>query len=218
MLPGQKISIIDEMGVNYLTLISQINKKEVVLEIISQSEFNNELPITVTVALGLTKFSKMEEVIRRITELGASQFIGVEMERSNLRLNKLPPLKIDRWELIVKEAAEQSGRSQLMKISPFQSFPSFLEESSHYDVCMFAYEESGRQNNFSLKTLLKQSNYRSLLVLVGPEGGIAEKEAQLLLERGFQAVGLGPRILRCETAPLYLMSVISLMKEFIDEG
>ena len=68
------------------------------------------------------------------------------------------------------------------------------------------------------------NNVGQLLCELGPtfankvEGGIAEKEAQLLLERGFQAVGLGPRILRCETAPLYLMSVISLMKEFIDEG
>ncbi|MGD9604602.1 MAG: 16S rRNA (uracil(1498)-N(3))-methyltransferase [Bacilli bacterium] len=218
MTINSRVIVIDENAVTYETKIINISKNDIILEIINEKQVNNELPIDVTIAFGLTKYPKIEEVIRRITELGAKKFVAVEMERSNLRLNKLPQLKNNRWELIVKEASEQSERTKLMEIAPFLSFQSFVEQSSNYDLRLFAYEESGKQKDYSFKNTLEQFKGKSILVLVGPEGGITELEAKTLITNGFTAVGLGSRILRCETAPLYLMSVISFIKEFSHES
>ena len=218
MKVSDKIMVIDDEENSYETIINRIDKNQVILDILNSSKSHSELPINVTIAFGLTKYSKMEEVIRRITELGAFEFVGVEMERSNVRLDRLPLLKTERWELIVKEASEQSGRTKLMKITPFLPFSSLLQKSSSFDLCLFADEEKGKQNDLSLKTILNEFKGKSLLVLIGPEGGISDQERNLLWNHQFQAVGLGPRILRCETAPLYVMSAISFSKEFSNEN
>ena len=74
---------------------------------------------------------------------------------------------------------------------------------------LFAYEEAGRNNVHNLKEMILKSKNKKIVVLVGPEGGISDKEVKLLEDNGFISVGLGPRILRTETAPLYVMSAIS---------
>lgn len=215
---GDVVIAIDEEGFLYQATIHAMNKNQVTLKILEKKTDNRELPCKVTMAMGLTKMQKLEEVIRRITELGASQFIGVEMKYSIIRLNKINDIKYDRWKTIVKEASEQSERNQLMNILPLTTFSSFLLLSKNYDLCLYAYEEFGKQKNIDFKQLLDQFNGKSILVLVGPEGGISPEEVNLLDHHGFKAIGLGPRILRCETAPLYIMSAISYSKEFFNEG
>ena len=94
-------------------------------------------------------------------------------------------------------------------ICNLQEFKEFIKNFSDFDVKLFAYEEAGRNNIFNLKQKIKEGTGKRIVVLVGPEGGISENEVKLLESNGFISVGLGPRILRTETAPLYVMSAIS---------
>ena len=99
-----------------------------------------------------------------------------------------------------------------MEITPSISFNDLLKLNKEYDLCLFAYEESGRNDDFHFKSFLKQIKGKEnskILVVIGPEGGFSNDEAKKLLLNGFKAIGLGPRILRTETAPLYVMSAIS---------
>lgn len=218
MKEESQVYVCDEDEHVYLCEIIKILEKEVILNIINKIEKKVEMDVLVTIAFGLTKREKQEEVLRRITELGASGFVNVEMERSVVKVKEVKNSKLERMNLIVKEASEQSHRSKLMKVFDVKSFKDFLEFSKEYDLKLYAYEEAGRSNNYSFKNILKDFKGKSLIVLVGPEGGISQKEVELLEKNNFQAIGLGPRILRCETAPLYVMSAISYELELGNES
>jgi 16S rRNA (uracil1498-N3)-methyltransferase len=218
MQPGMAVEAADEGGNVYACVIEQMTSNQVILKIEKKLDRNTELPWDVTIAMGLTKFPKQEEVLRRITELGAAGFVSVEMARSVLKLAFASEGKLDRMALIVKEASEQSLRNKLLKVFSITSFKGFLEMSKNFDLCLYAYEERGKADDFSLKRILQKFNGRSILFLTGPEGGISPQEAEELDQSGFHAVGLGPRILRCETAPLYAMAVISYEAELKNES
>ncbi len=218
MQPGMAVEAADETGNVYACIIDQLATNQVILKIEKKLDRNTELPWEVTIAMGLTKFPKQEEVLRRIVELGAAGFVPVEMARSMVKAKVTPGAKLDRMALIVKEASEQSLRNKLLLVLPITSFKSFLEMSKNFDLCLYAYEERGKTDDFSLKGILKRFSGRSILFLTGPEGGISPQEAERLDQSGFHAVGLGPRILRCETAPLYAMCAISYEAELKNES
>lgn len=199
----------------YLCEITSFLSDAVELSVLERIEKDAELSVDVTIAQGIVRREKTEEVIRRITELGAHKYIPVTMERSIVKIKEKGNSKLERQKSIIKEACEQSHRNRLMEISDVMSFKELLNEKSNYDLCLFAYEESGRENNYNLMKYLKEFplNSKNILVLVGPEGGFSEKEVALLEKNNFKAVGLGPRILRTETAPLYIMSVIAYQIE-----
>lgn len=183
----------------------------VVLQMIEEVTKKVELDIEVTIALGLVRREKTEEVLRRITELGANEFVSVEMERSIVQLKNKSKQdhKLDRMRMIVKEASEQSHRTRLLEVLDVKTFKEFLNYAKQFDLCLYAYEESGRDDNYNLKKYLQEWKGKKLLVLIGPEGGISSKEVGLLNQNQFFSIGLGPRILRAETAPLYVMAAIS---------
>ncbi|MEC5422208.1 16S rRNA (uracil(1498)-N(3))-methyltransferase [Virgibacillus sp. C22-A2] len=171
-----------------------------------------ELPIDVTIAQGLPKGDKFDFVLQKGTELGANAFIPFQAERSivvwdSKKMNK----KMERFTKIVKEASEQSHRNRIPFIHPTMSIDELLKESENYDVKIFAYEEEAKVSNYhSFGTVIENvlENQR-LFVCIGPEGGFTAKEAELLKAEDFSPVRLGPRILRTETAALYVLASIS---------
>lgn len=111
----------------------------------------------------------------------------------------------------MKEAAEQSHRSEIPDVYAPVSFKQLLAMSNDYDVCLVAYEEEAKQgekSNFA-QALAKLESGQKLLLVFGPEGGLSEEEISALREHTFVACSLGPRILRTETAPLYALSAAS---------
>jgi hypothetical protein len=106
-----------------------------------------------------------------------------------------------------KEAAEQSHRLKIMEVKNVVTWKNFLSQSKDYDLCLYAYEASPKDD--SLKQLLRNKTYKNILVLVGPEGGISDKEVEDLKKNNFLPISLGPRILRTQVAPLYVMSALS---------
>lgn len=206
---GEFVEVCDENQNVYLAKIIEFTKDVVILQITNKVDANVELNTNITIGLGLTKASKVEEVIRRITELGASGFIPVEMRYSTVRIDKGNNLKQQRLETIVKEASEQSKRTKLMKVYEPITLDQLLKNLTNYEVLVYAYEDLASDSKNKLKNIISTFKNKNVLILVGPEGGFSKEEVSKLNGLGFIAVGLGPRILRLETAPLYLMSAIS---------
>lgn len=171
-----------------------------------------ELPVDVTIAQGLPKGDKLELVLQKGTELGASTFIPVQAERSVVVWDtKKTEKKLQRYSKIVKEASEQSHRNKLPHINPVTTTDKLIKESVAYDMKLFAYEEEAKTADFqSFGTIIDKLEVGNrVLVCIGPEGGFSEKEANDLKQNGFLSVRLGPRILRTETAALYVLASIS---------
>ncbi|MDE5976955.1 MAG: 16S rRNA (uracil(1498)-N(3))-methyltransferase [Turicibacter sp.] len=216
MQVGDQIIVCNNEKVCYLSTLKQIDGQEVQVTLDSIIEGQTELPIEVTIAHGLPKGDKFEWVIQKATECGVNELIPLNMERSVVKLDaKKASKKVERWNKIAKEAAEQSHRQMIPCVRDVYSLKQLLDQSSNYDVCLFAYEEIAKQGQLSqLKQSLNEIQKKSkVLVIIGPEGGISEKEEALLHQSGFKPCALGPRILRTETAPIYILSAISYALE-----
>ena len=204
---GERVLVCDEIN-TYLCSIDSITS-DVTLSILETYYDNNELNIDVTVAHGLVRREKMEEVIRRLVELGCNSYIPVDMKRSVV---KFKDINISRLEKIVKEAAEQSQRVKLMELSEVIPFKQLLSLIHNFDLVLFAHV--GNKDQVNLFNELKDFKNKKILVIVGPEGGFDDKEVEVLENyNNLKTVSLGKRILRTETAPLFIMSVLGFLGE-----
>lgn len=200
--------IVCDNSLSWLVEIETFTNDTVIATIIEQLDEKKELPVNVTIAHGVVRREKMEEVINKITQLGASFYLPVNMEFCNVKFNdeKLDR-KMERMNKIAKEASEQSHRTHLLEVLKPITFKDFISQKSNYDLCLYAYEVTSKDR--SLKEILQTKKYQNILILVGPEGGISEKEVSILNEAKFIPISLGPRILRTEVAPTYILSAIS---------
>lgn len=212
MQAGSQVSCVDEDGHVYLCSLPdpQVAKLEIIEEIIE----NHELDVYVRLIYGLPKLDKFEMVIQKCTELGVSEIVPFLSQRSLIRTDeKRFAKKKERLEKIVKEACEQSKRERLVKITEPMDLKAVLQLPA--DFKLVAYEESSKQGECqNFEACLKQLKPNSVLnIVVGPEGGFDQSEVDALVEQDYLACSLGTRILRSETAPLYMMSVIGFYCE-----
>ncbi len=196
---------------SYIAKITYFDEEVVKLELIEKLEGNPELPINVTIAHGLVNREKKEETIQKITQLGAVKYIPVLMKKSIVKIVKEKEQKqTERLQKIAKEASEQSHRIKELIVENPITFKELLKRSNEYDACLFASTvEDAKSTTF--KQVLKNASIKNILVLVGPEAGIDQAEIDIL--KGWIPITLGPRILRTEVAPLYIMAAISYEKE-----
>jgi len=206
--------LVGDNSKTYLAEIKSLSNTLVTFEIIEERTGNFEMPVFVTIFQGYPKGDKLEDVIKHGTELGASEFIPTIMKRSVFKLEpKKKASKLERFNKIAKEAAEQSFRTIIPSVPDIK----YLKEINFdgYDVKILCYEESAKQgeaSNFkaAVKNLKKGDK---VAVLIGPEGGIDDSEVEYLESKGFVPCALGPRILRTETAIFYALSTISYEME-----
>ncbi|WP_027407851.1 16S rRNA (uracil(1498)-N(3))-methyltransferase [Anoxybacteroides tepidamans] len=212
MNEGDTVICCDEKGHAALCEIERISSENLTLRIIKWVEEQRELPVRIYIAHGLPKADKFELVVQKGTELGAFSFIPLLSARSVVKWEeKKAGKKLDRWKKIAKEAAEQSQRTRIPDIYEPMTIEQLIEFAKAMDHCVVAYEEEAKQGETSvLRSILCQMKPgESLLVVFGPEGGFSEHEIRLLHDCGFLLCGLGPRILRTETAPLYVLAAAS---------
>lgn len=218
MVPGDQFSVVDTEGRVAICEINEINPEYVEATILSEIEEKRELPIQVTIGSGLLKGDKFDIVIQKGTELGAYSFLPFSSDRVVVKLDqKKKDKRVERWQKIAKEAAEQSERNIIPIVETPCSFKELIKLSEKYDTKIVAYEEQGRENDTkSFPASLQDLKIGdSLLMLFGPEGGFSEEEISILQSNGFILCGLGPRILRAETAPLYALASISFYFELL---
>lgn len=199
--------------------IVKISENEVIAKVVQWLEGEIELPVSVSIVSGLPKGDKLEWIIQKGTELGAFKFIPFIAARSVVKWDeKKGGKKLVRWNKIAKEAAEQSHRTMIPEVSSPVSIKELIKLSEGYNVKLIAYEEEAREGESSVltKNLQSMTKGQTILAVFGPEGGLTESEVALLKEHGFLTCGLGPRILRTETAPLYLLSAVSYHFELME--
>lgn len=175
------------------------------LKIESIEEENNELNKEIIVALGLVKEQKMDLILQKLTELGVTKIIPVNMERSIVKLdNKKEEKKLQRWNMICKEASEQSKRNIVPEVTNIMNLKELINIKTDLKLVCSVSEKDNMIYDY-----IEKENYNSILLIIGPEGGISLKEEQYLKENNFQLVSFGNLVLRVETACIYILSVLN---------
>ena len=202
---GEKIEVVNE-GVVYLAQINRFKPLEI--DVIRRLKENNELPNKIILIAALLKGDKMDLVLQKATELGVSEIVLLQTERTVVRFKKDDrDIKLERFSKILKEAAEQSRRSVIPHLYRIISFDQLRDVDA--DIKMIAYEEEAGPTNSFNKIVESIKPGKKVALLIGPEGGFAEHEVEIALHHGYKKVSLGKRILRAETASFYALSVIA---------
>ncbi len=205
--PGTKIAVLDGSGQEWPAALTELGKTKAAAQLREPFTPETEPNVQVMVAQALPKVGeKMEQVLQRCTEIGASGFSVYSSERSLLHLTGERQEKRQvRWSAIVKTAAEQAHRAILPSLSISGELRDVLATASGYDLALLAYEG---ETDTLLKSALasRETPPKRILVIVGPEGGFSDTEIKAARKAGVQTVSLGPRILRTETAALVMVS------------
>ena len=214
---NDKVYVVFNNEVKYICNIIDNNIDKVLITPYEQVNGSNELPTKITVAIPPLKNDKIEYLIQKLTELGVSNIILFNSERNIAKIKKdKVDSKLNRWNKIIKEAAEQSKRNIIPDITYVDSLKELVSFSENYNYKVVAYEkESVNEDNVNLKRLLNSDlNNKDVIAVFGSEGGLSEQEIDNLIDGNFDVIGLGKRILRAETAPLYCVSCVSYFSEF----
>lgn len=210
---GNKLTICntDDMK-DYLCEITKLNEEYVECQIKEELETNVESNIKVTIMQGLPKADKMELIIQKSVELGAFDIIPIEMKRCIVKLNeKEKNKKLQRWQKISEVAAKQCGRNIIPTIKSIINLKNICNLLNEYDIVLIAYE---KEKETTLKQVLNEIKQGydgkkiKIAIIIGPEGGIAPEEVEMLQENGAKSITLGKRILRTETVALNVLSII----------
>lgn len=197
--------------------ILKIEKDFVLCEILSIEPNQYELPVHASIIQALPKGEKLELIIQKGTELGASSFFLYQAERSIVKWNKQrAPKRMIRFNKIIKEAAEQSCREIIPTLHEPANLEEIIKATKDYSVKLIAYEEEAKKDKSvsgfaeELKKLKKDDK---VAFFIGPEGGFTSHEIDVLKAANFMPVKLGNRILRTETASFYVLSSLSYQLE-----
>lgn len=209
-----EVVLVFDDGIKYLAKVTNSMAHE--LEIIEALPDQVELPVKVTIASGFPKGDKLDTIAQKVTELGASALWGYPADWSVVKWDgKKLAKKEDKLAKIVLGAAEQSKRNVVPEVHLFEQKAEFLKSLSSFDHIFIVYEETAKAGQ--LATLAREVKEvkpgAKLLFIFGPEGGISPAEITQFEAAGAIKVGLGPRIMRTETAPLYALSAISYALE-----
>lgn len=194
---------------SYLCKIIELEESFVKCDIVNAIEESRESNIEVTIFQGLPKADKMELIIQKSVELGVYDITPVEMARCVVKLNDKDKIKkIERWNKISEVAAKQSQRDIIPKINNIIKISELANIISQYDGIILAYE---KEKDYTIKQelqKLKMQNAQKIGIVIGPEGGLEEKEVEMLKNNGASVITLGKRILRTETVALNVLSNI----------
>ena len=206
--PGDDVILCDTEGSDYKCRIVKSTKEEVEAEVVEVVPCISEPDVKVSVLCGLPKGSdKTDYIIQKCVEAGAYEICFFKSDRCVAKIgDDGREKKMERWNRISEEAAKQSGRGIIPKVSWIGEYSEALNQANQKDLALFCYETGDRE---SVKDVLDSaSGLNSVAVITGPEGGFAQFEADLAKALNFRICSLGDRILRCETAPVVALSAI----------
>lgn len=206
MASGEKIEVCDMQKNLYTCELNGFFEGYVTAKVLEQDRADTEPKCFIRLYQALAKGDKMETIIQKSIECGACEIVPFSSERCVVKLDKKDEQKkIDRWQKIAEGASKQSGRGMIPAVKNVLSFKELL--NSLEGVVLFCYEG---EDTVSIKEALQKTKIEGdVSVIIGSEGGFSQREAEQLKEAGAISVGLGKRILRCETAPTFALACIS---------
>ncbi len=195
--PGDTVELFDGTGMGYRARILDMASKRVSFTVEETYALSTESPTHITLAQGVLKDRKMDDLIRQLTEIGIDCWMPFHAARSVPQpRGKRQEKRVARWEKIAIEAVKQCRRGCIPEIRPFDSLKAVLATSESFDGKLLFWEETNHAFSPPQKPM------KRIMIIIGPEGGLDAEEVRLAKEHGFLTAGLGPRILRAETATL----------------
>lgn len=205
--PGEQVVLCGPDGLEYTGTVTALLPGRVEFSVSEGAPSKAEPDLAVTLFVGYPKQGKLEEIIRHSVELGVSRIVPF-FSRYCVAAPKKEDVKNERYNRIAAEAAKQAGRAVLPRVEmPLARFSDVCGALAGYDKALFFYEGGGEP----LRAVLAPGSARTLALITGSEGGFSPEEAGAAAAAGAVTVGLGPRILRCETAPLAALTAAMLL-------
>lgn len=202
---GDELTLCDGCGTDFSGVIEDVGVGQYTVKILSQEPSRSEPDVQCTVYMAFAKSDKFEHVIQKATELGAVRIVGFPSARCVSKPDERIAKKLERWQKIAASAAEQSGRGRIPVVSVVKSYAEAVQSAAQADAKFFFYEN---ERTVSLRSALSGSTPATVSLMTGPEGGFERSEVAQAEAAGLQVCSLGPRILRCETAPLCALSAV----------
>lgn len=214
---GERLLLLDNSGDEVLAVVANSSKASVDVHLLERRPGRSEPAVHITLCQGMLKSTRFEWILEKGTELGVCVFSPIICRRSMAGLEDVGSSKIQRWQRIIQEAAEQSGRSRLPQLLPIRTLAEALEDITPDALVIMPWEE---ERALALREALHASihthenvgatlavarshrNPSYIVIFMGPEGGLTAEEVALAQRHGVQVVTLGDRILRAETAAI----------------
>jgi 16S rRNA (uracil1498-N3)-methyltransferase len=212
---GEQLMLLDNSGDEVLASVTKSNRASVEVQVLDRRAGKSESPVRIILCQGLLKSARFEWVLEKGTELGVAVFAPILCRRSMAGLEDTGSSKQQRWQRIIQEAAEQCGRSRLPELLPARPLMHALNDILPGALALMPWEEEhGQTLREALVPALNRGDPQPVTVVlfIGPEGGLMVEEVTLAQRYGVQVVSLGQRILRAETAAL--ATIANVMYEF----
>ena len=199
---NDQIELFDENENEYRCRINEIQKKEMQVEILEKFKNTKESLVEIYLFQSIPKGSKIDLIIQKTTELGVNSITPIKTKRGLV----LESRKSERWSKIALEACKQCGRSKPPVINNFIDFKDIPDLLKKEDLNLLFYEN--QKSGLKEHLIGNRTDYKKINLIIGPEGGFTDQEIVYAEKNGITIVGLGPRILRVETASITAVSVI----------
>jgi 16S rRNA (uracil1498-N3)-methyltransferase len=204
MQAGRELILFNGTGGEFAATIHEVSKKYVTVLIAEHTADNRESPLGLELAIGISRGERFEWVLQKATELGVTRITPLITERTEVKTSGDRQEKImDRWQQILVSACEQCQRNLLPQLSAPIQISDWLPRVNSDLRFVLHHRDS--------KTLSAGQKPQSVTLLIGPEGGLSESEIEQALAENFNALTLGPRVLRTETAPVAAISLVQYL-------
>ncbi len=203
--PDDALVLFDGRGGEWHCEVQAMGRRDVVLRVLTHSAVERELVPAVTIALGMPANDRMDALVEKAAELGMAALQPLHTARSVLRLEaQRAERRRAHWQAVAQAACEQCGRTRVPVVHPVRGFDDGLAHAADQGAAGWLLDPQA--------PLPQRAPAQPLLLLSGPEGGFTTAERDAALARGFVAVGLGPRVLRADTAPLAMLAWLTMQK------
>ena len=211
---GDRVTLCTGDGTDHLCTVSDVSPGQYSLVIDSTEPSAAEPRLRCSVYMAFAKSDKLEHVIQKATELGAYEIVAFPSSRCVSRPDdKSLQKKLERWQKIAAEAAQQSGRGTIPQVLALPSFDAALARAAQAELPVLLYEN---EDNYSLRHAAEENRFLSAAVMTGPEGGFSAEDVEKAQAAGLKICTLGKRILRCETAPLCALTALMFASGELD--
>ena len=208
MKSGDKIIVLDNTGYEYTVVLSKVGRQEVPGQVVDRKKCEAEPKTRITLYQSLLARDKFELVLQKCTEVGVVRFVPVVTQRCIVRLaDTVTVKKMSRWQSIITEAAEQSGRGRIPQIEDAVNFSDAVAGLDRFDCRLIGSLEA---NEPGLREIIRTGNTEpiEIALFIGPEGGFSKEEITLARSKGAVSFSLGKRVLRTETAAVVASALI----------
>ncbi|MFZ0869271.1 MAG: 16S rRNA (uracil(1498)-N(3))-methyltransferase [Rhodanobacter sp.] len=207
LVAGDPLTLFNGDGCDYPSIILALGKREVIVRVEAKHALHNESPLSLTLAQGVARGEKMDLIVQKATELGVVRIVPLLTERSEVKLDAgRAEKRLLHWRAVAASAAEQSGRARVPEISPALPLPQWLDGLVEDGALRLALLPEATRSSRDVRFAAAGG-----VLVVGPEGGLGERDIRALTAAGFDGLRLGPRILRTETAGLAALAALQAL-------